>query len=111
MWERIAALKVPVVEPRSAELFGATCEDYRAKLDAPGMRGAVFFAVMRWASCEARGLRSWAGWMCVCEAEKCSVMYGCLASKNNTRRINTSAPIPSCPAPRMQRQGERGPGF
>lgn len=47
VWERISQYKAPVVEPREAALFPDAVADFKAKLDSPGHRGAVFFAVCR----------------------------------------------------------------
>jgi regulator of telomere elongation helicase 1 len=47
IWDRICNYKSPVVEPRDSALFPAAAEDFRAKLDDPVRRGAVFFAVCR----------------------------------------------------------------
>ena len=47
VWDRIGQYKAPVVEPREAALFPAAAADFRAKLDNPSYKGAVFFAVCR----------------------------------------------------------------
>ncbi|KDD73124.1 DEAD2 domain-containing protein, partial [Helicosporidium sp. ATCC 50920] len=47
VWDRIARHKSPIVEPRDAALFGQAVADFKAKLDAPGSKGAVLFAVCR----------------------------------------------------------------
>lgn len=47
LWDRIVQHKAPVVEPRESGLFPAAAADFRAKLEHPAYRGAVFFAVCR----------------------------------------------------------------
>lgn len=47
VWERISQYKASVIEPREAGLFPTAVADFRAKLDNPTHRGAVFFAVCR----------------------------------------------------------------
>lgn len=47
VWERINQYKPSVLEPRETGLFPAAVADFRAKLDNPAYRGAVFFAVCR----------------------------------------------------------------
>jgi regulator of telomere elongation helicase 1 len=46
-WERLAAHKAAVVEPRDPAAFPAAAADFRAKLDSPAYRGAALFAVCR----------------------------------------------------------------
>ncbi len=47
IWDRISQYKAPVVEPRDSAMFPAATTDFRAKLDNPAYKGAVFFAVCR----------------------------------------------------------------
>lgn len=47
VWERIVQYKAPVIEPREAGMFPAAAADFRAKLDNPSYKGAIFFAVCR----------------------------------------------------------------
>ncbi|GAB4815023.1 hypothetical protein N2152v2_002069 [Parachlorella kessleri] len=47
VWERITKLKACVVEPRDSALFPQAADDFRAKLNDPATRGAIFFAVCR----------------------------------------------------------------
>ncbi|KAG7673937.1 hypothetical protein Ndes2526B_g02593 [Nannochloris sp. 'desiccata'] len=47
IWDRISQYKAPVVEPRDTAMFPAATTDFRAKLDNPAYKGAVFFAVCR----------------------------------------------------------------
>jgi regulator of telomere elongation helicase 1 len=47
IWDRISQYKAPVVEPRDSAMFPAATTDFRAKLDNPAYKGAIFFAVCR----------------------------------------------------------------
>ena len=47
IWDHITRHKQPIIEPRESKLFAQAAEDFRAKLDDPAFRGAIFFGVCR----------------------------------------------------------------